>query len=198
MFALIYILCWADSWMCTPVSEIQVHGWMYRVVSEIQVHVWMYTKGWRRYVALPVWVHAWKIDYWCYVHSENLQEKRKQLYHVFVDLEKAFDKVPKSAIRWYIRRQNIPVRLLLINHDLAVRAGPSPRCTRLPSLGCTTGPTPPYIMIASQCLMLCALPHDVFYCLAVSVAWRTDVHYVLVQSPLMRKKSWMMPAVKPS
>ena len=27
-------------------------------------------------------------------------EKRKKLYHIFVDLEKAFNKIPRTAIRW--------------------------------------------------------------------------------------------------
>jgi hypothetical protein len=31
-------------------------------------------------------------------------------------------------------------------------------------------PYPPYVVIASRCFVLCALPHDVFYCVAVSVA----------------------------
>jgi phosphoheptose isomerase len=36
--------------------------------------------------------------------QEKYGEKRERLYHAFVDIEKAFDKVPKSAIKWSIRR----------------------------------------------------------------------------------------------
>ena len=34
------------------------------------------------------------------------------LYHIFVDLEKAFDKIPRTAIRWALRRQSVPERLI--------------------------------------------------------------------------------------
>ena len=42
--------------------------------------------------------------------ARQLQEKfgEKRPYHVFVDLEKAFDKRPRNAIRWVLRRQNVP------------------------------------------------------------------------------------------
>jgi hypothetical protein len=39
-------------------------------------------------------------------------EKNKILYHIFVDLEKAFDKVPRCAIEWALRRQMVPERLI--------------------------------------------------------------------------------------
>ena len=42
--------------------------------------------------------------------ARQLQEKfgEKRPYHVFVDLEKTFDKIPRNAIRWVLRRQNVP------------------------------------------------------------------------------------------
>ena len=39
-------------------------------------------------------------------------EKNKILYHIFVELEKAFDKVPRCAIEWALRRQMVPERLI--------------------------------------------------------------------------------------
>ena len=39
-------------------------------------------------------------------------EKRRQLFHIFVDLEKAFDRIPRAAIRWALRRQCVPERLV--------------------------------------------------------------------------------------
>ena len=48
--------------------------------------------------------------------TRQLQEKyclkKKELYHIFVDLEKAFDKVPRAAIEWALRRQLVPERLV--------------------------------------------------------------------------------------
>ena len=43
---------------------------------------------------------------------EKFSRKKKALYHIFVDLEKAFDKVPREAIQWALRRQLVPERLV--------------------------------------------------------------------------------------
>jgi len=40
-----------------------------------------------------------------------LQEKNKKLYHVFVDLEKAFDQVPRNMIELAFRSKRIPKRM---------------------------------------------------------------------------------------
>ena len=44
--------------------------------------------------------------------QEKYGAKRKQLFHIFVDLEKAFDRVPREAIRWALRRQLVPEKLI--------------------------------------------------------------------------------------
>ena len=44
--------------------------------------------------------------------QEKYRDKKKRLYHIFVDLEKAFDRVPREAIRWALRRQRVPERLI--------------------------------------------------------------------------------------
>ena len=44
--------------------------------------------------------------------KEKYQEKKLKLYHIFVDLEKAFDRVPREVIRWALRRQKVPERLI--------------------------------------------------------------------------------------
>ena len=44
--------------------------------------------------------------------QEKYRDKKKRLYHIFVDLEKAFDRVPRQAIRWALRRQRVPERLI--------------------------------------------------------------------------------------
>ena len=38
--------------------------------------------------------------------------KKRKLYHVFVDLEKAFDRVPREVIVWALRRQKVPENLI--------------------------------------------------------------------------------------
>ena len=45
-------------------------------------------------------------------YQEKFGEKKKKLYHIFADLEKAFDRVSRKAIVWAVRRQGIPERLI--------------------------------------------------------------------------------------
>ena len=55
----------------------------------------------------------------------QLQEKfseKKKLYCVFVDLEKAFDRVPRKAIEWALRRQKVPERLMTAVMSLYVES----------------------------------------------------------------------------
>ena len=40
--------------------------------------------------------------------QEKFLQKKKKLYQIFVDLEKAFDKVPRQSIEWALRRQLVP------------------------------------------------------------------------------------------
>ena len=40
--------------------------------------------------------------------QEKYMEKKKSLFHIFVDLEKAFDRVPRTLIEWALRRQQVP------------------------------------------------------------------------------------------
>ena len=44
--------------------------------------------------------------------QEKFLAKKQKLYHVFVDLEKAFDKVPRYLIEWSLRRQFVPENLV--------------------------------------------------------------------------------------
>ena len=44
--------------------------------------------------------------------QENFRVKGKKLYSGFVDLEKAFDKVPREVISWAIRKLGVEERLV--------------------------------------------------------------------------------------
>jgi len=60
--------------------------------------------------------------------QKKYSQKKRKLYHVFVDLEKAFDKVPKKVIEWALRRKGIPkimvkaVMALYVNSRTRVKA----------------------------------------------------------------------------
>lgn len=54
--------------------------------------------------------------------QEKFIAKKKQLHHLFVDLEKAFDRVPREIVKWALRRQHIPeklVRLTMATYESA-------------------------------------------------------------------------------
>ena len=49
----------------------------------------------------------------CLRHIQTMyRAKNKLLYHIFINLENAFDRVPISAIQWALRRQGVPELLV--------------------------------------------------------------------------------------
>ena len=44
--------------------------------------------------------------------QERYISKKQKLYHLFIDLEKAFDRVPRQCIQWALRRQLVPEKLI--------------------------------------------------------------------------------------
>ena len=45
------------------------------------------------------------------VQEKNL-EKQKKIFHAFLDLEKAYDRVPRDVIYWCLRRKGVPEALV--------------------------------------------------------------------------------------
>ena len=44
--------------------------------------------------------------------QEKYCRKKKLLCHIFVNLEKSFDKIPRKAIEWALRKQLVPEKLV--------------------------------------------------------------------------------------
>jgi hypothetical protein len=52
--------------------------------------------------------------------QEKFEQKKRKLYHVFVDLEKSFDLVPRGIIEWALRMQGVPETLIALTMALYV------------------------------------------------------------------------------
>ena len=44
--------------------------------------------------------------------QEKYNQKKTKLYHIFIDLEKAFDRVPRKVIEWALKRKMVPERMV--------------------------------------------------------------------------------------
>ena len=61
--------------------------------------------------------------------QEKYLAKGHKLHHLFVDLEKAFDRVPRRIVQWALRRQGVPeglVRLVMATYSRSLTAVATP------------------------------------------------------------------------
>ena len=44
--------------------------------------------------------------------QEKYNQSKTKLFHIFIDLEKMFDRVPRKVIEWALRRKMVPERMV--------------------------------------------------------------------------------------
>ena len=49
---------------------------------------------------------------------ERYREQKKNLHMVFIDLEKAYDKVPRNVMWWALEKHKVPTKYIILIKDM--------------------------------------------------------------------------------
>ena len=49
---------------------------------------------------------------------ERYREQKKDLHMVFIDLEKAYDKIPRNVMWWALEKHQVPVKYIALIKDM--------------------------------------------------------------------------------
>jgi hypothetical protein len=49
---------------------------------------------------------------------ERCREQKKDLHMVFIDLEKAYDKVPRNVLWWALQKHKVPTKYITLIEDI--------------------------------------------------------------------------------
>ena len=73
----------------------------------------------------PIWFHAQKVNmeaiFLIRQVMERYREKKKDLHIVFIDLEKAYDKIPRNVMWWALDKHKVPSKDMYNNVMTSVR-----------------------------------------------------------------------------
>jgi len=58
---------------------------------------------------------------------EQFREQKKDLHMVFIDLEKAYDKIPRNVVWWALDKHKVPTKYVTLIKDMYNNAGTSVR-----------------------------------------------------------------------
>jgi hypothetical protein len=52
------------------------------------------------------------------LHMERCREQKKDLHMVFIDLEKAYDKLPRNIIWWALQKHKVLIKYITLIKDM--------------------------------------------------------------------------------